>query len=73
MNGAVTITTHQSSAEYLLRKIDWLLDMMDKEHHNCSTHAQRNMYQAVIRHELEIIRDELRRNNLPGENGSIPF
>lgn len=60
MNYEVRITTDESSRRYLKDKLDWLLDLMDKEHHHCSTHSQRNMYQAVIRHELEIMRDELR-------------
>lgn len=75
MNGTnVIITTDDSSKRYLLEKLEWLLDLMDKEHHNCSTHAQRNMYQAVIRHELEIMRDQLRYARLPHEtNSDIPL
>ncbi len=66
MNGlGVIITTTDDSANYLGGKLDWILDMMDKEHHNCMTHSQRNAYQAVIRHELEIIRDELRYHRTP--------
>lgn len=60
MNFQVTITTDESSKRYLAEKLDWILDLMDKEHHHCSTHSQRNMYQAVIRHELELMRDEVR-------------
>jgi len=59
-NGMFSIVTEESSREYLSKKLDWILDLMDKEHHNASTHSQRNAYQAVIRHELEIMRDELR-------------
>lgn len=60
MNGFnVSIQSDRYSRDHLLQKIKWLLDLMDKEHHNCSTHSQRNAYQAVIRHELEIIADEL--------------
>ena len=67
INGMCTITTTESSKAYLEKKIDWILDLMDKEHKHCDTHSQRNMYQAVIRHELELIRDELRYAILPGE------
>lgn len=59
MNYQVRITTDESSRRYLKAKLDWMLDLMDKEHHHCQTHSQRNMYQAVIRHELELMRDEL--------------
>lgn len=74
MNYLTAITTDQSSREYMQRKIDWILDLMDKEHRHANTHSQRNMYQAVIRHELEIMRDELRYSYTP-ENGihEIPF
>jgi hypothetical protein len=58
-NGSVTITTTESSKEYLKKKLEWILDLMDKEHQNANTHAQRNNYQAVIRHELEILRDQV--------------
>lgn len=63
MNYAVQITTDESSKEYLANKVIWLLDLMDKEHRHASTHSQRNAYQAVIRIELEIMRDELRHAN----------
>lgn len=59
MNGFVAITSTYHSAEHLRRRIEWILDLMDKEHKNCTTHSQRNAYQAVIRHELEIIADML--------------
>lgn len=59
-NYRVQITTDYSSREYLGKKVEYLLDLMEKEHHNASTHSQRNAYQAVIRIELEIMRDELR-------------
>lgn len=64
MNYVVQITTDESSKEYLRNKLIWLLDLMEKEHHHASTHSQRNAYQAVIRVELEIMRDELQRANL---------
>jgi hypothetical protein len=76
MNYGVIITETKSSREYLARKIEWVLDLLDKEHHHCDTHSQRNMYQAVIRHEMEIIRDELRYANEPGgasQSDQIPF
>lgn len=60
MNYKVAITTDESSRRYLSEKLDWLLDFMDKERQHATTHAQRNSYQAVIRIELEIMRDELR-------------
>lgn len=72
LNYSTQITTTESSRKYLQDKIEWLLDLMDKEHHHCDTHSQRNMYQAVIRHELEIIRDELRMSRVEGES-EIPF
>jgi len=77
MNYLTAITTEASSREYLQRKVDWLLDLLDKEHRHATTHSQRNMYQAVIRHELEILRDELSHSYSP-ENGierlsDIPF
>lgn len=60
VNGyGISIQSDRYSRDHLLTKIKWVLDLMDKEHHNCSTHSQRNAYQAVIRHELEIIADEL--------------
>lgn len=79
MNGVgITITTWESSADYLKKKIEWILDMMEKEHLHCHTHSQRNAYQAVIRHELEIMRDEIARHELPGDRplsavDTIPF
>lgn len=75
-NLSVRITAAGSSAEFHKRKIDWILDLMDKEHHHAHTHSQRNAYQAVIRHELEIMRDELNYADLPGginAADSIPF
>lgn len=59
MNYVTAITTDESSRRYLKEKVTWLLDLMDKEHKHASTHSQRNAYQAVIRIELEIMRDEL--------------
>jgi len=59
VNYLTAITTDESSRKYLQGKIDWMLDLMDKEHQHCHTHSQRNAHQAVIRHELEILRDEL--------------
>jgi hypothetical protein len=60
MNSAkILITTDESSRQFLKQRIEFILDLMDKEHHHCSTHAQRNAYQAVIRHELELIQDNL--------------
>lgn len=77
MNGLnITITATPESQVYLRDKINWILDLMDKEHKNCSTHSQRNAYQAVIRHELEIMRDQLQyARNPDGTNQSshIPF
>jgi hypothetical protein len=77
-NYLTAITTDESSREYLRGKIEYLLDLMDKEHKHASTHSQRNAYQAVIRIELEIMRDELRHTysatdgiNVVGE--SVPF
>lgn len=70
MNYQVSITTTESSQKYLADKIEWILDLLDKEHHHANTHSQRNMYQAVIRHELEIIRDELKYSNIIGRNGN---
>jgi len=67
LNHVCTITTDESSKEYLSRKMDWILDLMDKEHQHCDTHSQRNAYQAVIRHELEIIQHEIRYAVIPGE------
>jgi len=72
----VSITSTAQSAVYLRDKITWLLDLMGKEHHHCHTHSQRNAYQAVIRHELEIIRDELTYHKDPDgtqQSDGIPF
>jgi hypothetical protein len=76
MNGHVTITSTYHSAEHLRQRITWILDLLDKEHHNCSTHSQRNAYQAVIRHELEVISDMLqsvRTGNQNDVRDIIPF
>ncbi len=76
MNYQVAITDTKHSRDYLAAKVDWVLDLLDKEHRHCSTHSQRNMYQAVIRHELEIMRDELRYASEPGGKSQfdqIPF
>jgi len=66
-NYVIAITTDESSRKYLSDKLEWLLDLMDKEHKHASTHSQRNAYQAVIRIELEIMRDELRHTYSPGK------
>jgi len=76
MNYSTRITETASSRKYLADKVEWILDLLDKEHHHCTTHSQRNMYQAVIRHEMEIIRDELRYADEPGGSNQadqIPF
>lgn len=71
---SVMITSTESSARYLKEKLDWILDLMDKEHKHCHTHSQRNAYQAVIRHELEIMRDEVQRSTYgKNEVAEIPF
>jgi hypothetical protein len=76
-DNGVTITTTESSHDYLMEKITWLLDLMDKEHYHAATHAQRNNYQAVIRIELQIMLEEIRRARRGGssihESFDIPF
>lgn len=59
MNYMTALTTDESTRRYLKEKVTWLLDLMDKEHRHATTHSQRNAYQAVIRIELQIMRDEL--------------
>lgn len=78
MNFTTAITTDESSRKYLSDKVEWLLDLMDKEHKHASTHSQRNAYQAVIRIELEIMREELRHTYTAGigietVGAQIPF
>ena len=74
MNYQVSIQSDKYSRDHLMKQIDYIIDLMDKEHHHCSTHSQRNAYQAVIRHELEIIRDELLYARVPGDdNSAVPF
>lgn len=68
MNYFTAITMEQSSREYFAKKLNWLLDLMDKEHKHASTHSQRNAYQAVIRIELQIMKDELE-HHYSQENG----
>lgn len=68
MSAQTPIVKSRAWREYLARKMDWLLEQMDKEHRNCSTHSQRNAYQAIIRHEMELIRYELLYTNDPGES-----
>jgi len=71
MNYSTRITETASSRKYLADKVAWILNLLDKEHHHCTTHSQRKMYQAVIRHEMEIIRDELRYAVEPGVSSPV--
>ena len=68
MNYITALTTDESTRRYLQEKVAWLLDLMDKEHRHAATHSQRNAYQAVIRIELQIMKDELQHRYSP-ENG----
>jgi hypothetical protein len=67
------LSISEYSVEELKRRIDWILDMQDKEHRNCHTHSQRNAYQAVIRHELEVLRSDIERAVTGKMMGEIPF
>lgn len=49
----------ESSKRHLQQRVAFVLDMMEKEHHHCSTHSERNAFQAVIRIELQLIAKEL--------------
>lgn len=66
----------EESRKNIARRLAWLLDLLDKEHHHCATHSQRNMYQAVIRHEVEVLINDLNRTPYERLNDllhSIPF
>lgn len=68
------VLTDGSSRQDILNRIDWLLDLLDKEHKHANTHAQRNNYQAVIRHELEVLKNDISRSPRTGEEVTdIPF
>lgn len=49
----------ESSRRHLSERVDFILDLMEKEHHEASTHSERNAFQAVIRIELQLMRQEL--------------
>jgi hypothetical protein len=68
--------TDEASRKNIARRLAWLLDLLDKEHHHCNTHSQRNMYQAVIRHEVEVLISDLARTpyeDLNDQVSDIPF
>ena len=68
MNGlTVIITTDESSKQHLLEKIEFVLALMDKEHHTAATHSQRNAYMAVARIELQALTELLRYSRTPGQ------
>lgn len=60
-NETVLLLMGESSKRNLSERIEYLLDLMDKEHVHASTHSERNAYQAVIRIELQLIRNDLQR------------
>jgi len=53
-----------------------ILRLMELEHAHAHTHAQRNAYQAVVRHELEVLHDRVlyaRSDNANEGKYRIPF
>ncbi len=55
-----SLSMTSESAQSLTRRIDTILELMEMEHRHAETHSQRNHYQAVIRHELEIMQSAIR-------------
>jgi len=59
MNSDVRVTTDEQSIRRIRERLDYILDLMDKEHHVASTHSERNAFQAVIRILLQQMRLEI--------------
>lgn len=61
-NGAIAYSTDTYQARKGIQdRIDYVLDLMDKERNHADTHSARNHYQAVIRLELQALKDDLSR------------
>ena len=69
------------TSKRLLERLDFILGMMEKEHHVASTHSERNAYQHVIRIELQAMRSQVmyadtgveRIRPLADQEDSVPF
>ncbi len=68
MNGVITVYTPlkdfklaiaETSQRNLIEQVNLLLQIMQMERYNAYTHSQRNAYQAVVRHELEVLKSAL--------------
>lgn len=74
----VTVNEVDNALQGYVDRMEFILALMGIEHEHASTHAQRNNYQATIRHEIETLKDEMQsrswRYKLTDETASdIPF
>lgn len=62
-------------ASYELRdRLSKILDLIDLERRHAHTHSQRNAYQAVIRHEVEVLQSDIHsKGQGTNEDSDIPF
>lgn len=62
------------SAYEMRERLNKILELIQLEHHHAETHSQRNAYQAVIRHEIEVLQSEiLSKGQGDNEDSDIPF
>jgi len=71
MNDAIVM--RPESANELRVRLDKILELMNLERMHAHTHSQRNAYQAVIRHEIEVLKSEVRSNYSTDGKDDIPF
>lgn len=61
-NGPISYSTSPAFArDEIVSRLEYVHDLLDKEHRHAGTHAARNNYQAVIRLELEALINDLNR------------